>query len=114
MELRHLRYFLAVADGLSFRGAAAKLHLSQPALSSQIKALEDELNVRLLNRSTRSVTLTHAGRVFVEEARAVLQAAGRAEQRARAAEQGLTGTLRVGLIASIATVWLAEIMRGFI
>jgi DNA-binding transcriptional LysR family regulator len=114
MELRHLRYFLAVAEDLSFRGAAARLHLSQPALSAQIKALEDELKVRLLQRTTRSVALTHAGRVFLEEARAVLNSASQAEQRARTAEQGLTGTLRVGLIASIATVWLARILRNFL
>lgn len=114
MELRHLRYFVAVAEGLSFRGAAARLHLSQPALSAQIRALEEELKVRLFQRSTRSVELTHAGRVFLEEARAVLQAAAHAEQRVRTAEQGLTGTLRVGLIASIATVWLARILRTFL
>jgi len=114
MELRHLRYFLAVAEKLSFRGAAARLHLSQPALSTQIKVLEDELQVSLFQRSTRSVSLTHAGHVFVEEARAVLNAAAQAEQRARAAEQGLTGTLRVGLIASISTRGLAAILRGFV
>lgn len=114
MELRHLRYFLAVAEDLSFRKAAVRLHLSQPALSAQIKALEDELKVKLLQRSTRSVSLTPAGRVFLDEARAVLNAAAQAEQRARTAEQGLTGTLRVGLIASIATVRLADVLRDFV
>ena len=114
MELRHLRYFVAVAEGLSFRGAAARLHLSQPALSSQVKALEVELKVKLFQRTTRAVELTHAGRVFLEEARAVLNAASQAEQRARTAEQGLSGTLRVGLIASIATIWLAMILRDFL
>jgi DNA-binding transcriptional LysR family regulator len=114
MELRHLRYFLAVAEGLSFRGAAERLHVSQPALSAQIKALENELNVRLLQRNTRTVTLTHAGRVFMEESRQVLNTALHAEQRAKSAEQGLTGTLRVGLISSIATAWLAGIMRDFV
>jgi DNA-binding transcriptional LysR family regulator len=114
MELRHLRYFVAVAEELSFRGAGEKLHLSQPALSAQIRSLEEELKVRLLKRTTRSVSLTHAGRVFLDEARLVLQAAGRAEERVRSAEHGLTGTLRVGMISSIANAWLAGILRGFL
>lgn len=114
MELRHLRYFVAVAEQLSFRGAAERLHLSQPALSSQIRALEEELRVRLLERNTRVVTLTHSGRVFLEEARNVLNSASQAEQRARQAGHGLAGTLRVGLISSIANDWLAGILRGFV
>jgi DNA-binding transcriptional LysR family regulator len=113
MELRHLRYFVAVAEELSFRGAAGKLHMAQPPLSAQIKALEEELRVRLLERTTRSVRLTHAGRVFLEEARAVLAASAQAEQRARDAAQGLAGTLRVGIIAPVAGAWLAGILRRF-
>ncbi len=113
MELRHLRYFVAVAEELSFRGAAEKLHIAQPPLSAQIKALEDELRVRLFERTTRSVRLTHAGRVFLEEARAVLAGAAQAEQRAKEAERGLAGTLRVGLIAPVANAWLAGILRRF-
>src|SRR5215475_11743579 len=89
MELRHLRYFVAVAEELSFRGAAEKLHMAQPPLSAQIKALEQELRARLFERTTRSVRLTHAGRVFLEEARTVLQASVQAEQRVRDAEHGL-------------------------
>jgi DNA-binding transcriptional LysR family regulator len=111
MELRHLRYFVAVAEELNFRRAAERLRLAQPALSAQIKALEEELNVRLLERTTRSVTLTQAGRVFLKEARGVLGAASQAEQLARKAEHGAVGTLRVGVIAPAASPWLANVLR---
>ena len=113
MELRHLRYFVAVAEALSFRRAAEKLHMAQPPLSAQIKALEQELKVKLLERTTRSVQLTQAGRVFLDEARSVLAATAQAEQRAREAEHGLTGILRVGIIAPLANAWLADILRRF-
>jgi DNA-binding transcriptional LysR family regulator len=113
MELRHLRYFVAVAEHLSFRGAAERLHIAQPPLSAQIKALEGAMGVRLFVRTTRSVRLTHAGRVFLEEARAVLAAAQQAEERAREAERGLVGTLRVGLIAPAANARVAAILRRF-
>jgi DNA-binding transcriptional LysR family regulator len=113
MELRHLRYFIAVAEELNFRRAADKLHIAQPPLSTQIKALERELRVRLFERTTRSVRLTHTGRVFLEEAKAVVQASEQAEQRARQAEQGLSGVLRVGVIAPMANAWLAGILRKF-
>src|SRR5882724_8225852 len=113
MELRHLRYFVAVAEALSFRRAAEKLHLAQPPLSAQIKDLETELGVRLLERTTRSVQLTAAGRVFLDEARAVLSASVQAERRARDAQHGITGTLRLGLIAPTANAWLAAILRRF-
>ena len=113
MELRHLRYFMAVAEGLSFRGAAERLHLAQPALSAQIKSLEDELGVKLFERTTRSVNLTNAGRVLLEEARGVLKAATRAENRTRHAERGLVGTLRIGIIAPTANAWLAGVLGKF-
>ncbi len=113
MELRHLRYFVAVAEELSFRRAAEKLNLAQPPLSVQIKALERELGLHLLERTTRSVQLTHAGRVFLEEARTVLAAAQNAEHRARQAENGLVGTLRLGVIAPAANAWLAGVLRQF-
>ncbi len=113
MELRHLRYFVAVAEELSFRGAAQRLHMAQPPLSAQIKALEQELRVKLFERTTRSVTLTHAGRVFLDEARTVLTASAHAEHRARDAEQGRAGTLRIGMVAPVANAWLAGILRRF-
>src|SRR5579863_9963162 len=98
MELRHLRYFVAVAEELSFRRAAERLHLAQPPLSSQIKGLETELGVRLFERSTRSVKLTSPGRVFLDEARLVLMAAERAEQNVRKAQHGIIGSLRIGVL----------------
>jgi DNA-binding transcriptional LysR family regulator len=113
MELRHLRYFVAVAEERSFRGAAEKLHMAQPPLSAQIKSLEEQLCVKLLERTTRSVALTHAGRVFLEEARGLLAASDQAEQRARDAQNGVAGTLRVGIIAPVAGGWLAGILRRF-
>ena len=113
MELRHLRYFVAVAEELNFRRAAERLHLAQPALSSQIKALEEELDVRLFERTTRVVRLTQAGRLFLNEARGVLGAAAQAEQLARKAEHGIVGTLRVGVIAPAASPWLARALRHF-
>ncbi|MGO8679072.1 MAG: LysR family transcriptional regulator [Limisphaerales bacterium] len=113
MELRHLRYFVAVAEELSFRGAAEKLHIAQPPLSAQVKDLEAELRVRLFERTTRSVRLTHAGRVFLQDARAVLAASTQAEQRVQEAERGLAGTLQVGILAPLANAWLAKILRRF-
>lgn len=104
---------MAVAETLNFRRAAEKLHLAQPALSAQIKALEGELGVQLFHRTTRSVELTQAGRVMLEEAGAVLAAASQAEQRVKRAEAGLVGVLRLGLIAPTANAWLADILRRF-
>src|SRR5882724_10463867 len=113
MELRHLRYFVAVAEELSFRRAAERLHLAQPPLSSQIKGLENELGIRLFERSTRSVKLTSAGRVLLDEARAIIMSAERAVQNVRKAEQGLIGALRIGLLAPTATPRLAGVLRSY-
>ena len=82
MEIRHLRCFVAVAEELHFGRAAARVHIVQPALSRQIRALEDEMGVRLFERDRRSVALTPAGAVFLEEARSVIEHVARAVEAA--------------------------------
>ncbi|MDR5783866.1 LysR family transcriptional regulator [Caballeronia sp. LZ065] len=102
MELRHLRYFLAVAEASNFTKAAEQLGIGQPPLSQQIKALEQELNVELFKRSARGAELTQAGRVFADEARRVLDDAQRAARAAQRAARGETGHLRVGFTGTAA------------
>ncbi|HEX3890227.1 MAG TPA: LysR family transcriptional regulator, partial [Verrucomicrobiae bacterium] len=84
MELRHLRYFVAVAEEENVSRAALKLHISQPGISRQIHDLEDDLGFQLFERSAKSVRLTGAGKVFLTEARVVLQHADDAVKKARA------------------------------
>ena len=98
MELRHLRYFVALADLLHFGRAAAQLQIAQPSLSHQIRQLETELQATLLQRTRRRVMLTEAGRRFLEEAREILAHADRAALVARRASRGEVGTLRVGFV----------------
>src|SRR6059058_1724816 len=92
MELRHLRYFVAVAEDLSFSRAADRLHISQPSLSQQIMSLEHEIGTALLERDSKGVQLTPAGRLFLEEARRTLRQADRTRETGRRAAQ----VLRVG------------------
>src|ERR1700686_5040162 len=96
MELRHLRYFLAVAEELHFGRAAKRAHISQPPLSQQIRQLEEDLRVRVFYRTKRKVELTDAGRVFAGEARLILQQVERAASLAADANRGKIGELVVG------------------
>ena len=113
MELRHLRYFTAVAEELNFRKAAERLRVAQPALSSQIKDLEDEVGVLLLDRDTRSVRLTDAGAVYLDEARLILAHAVRAVGVAREAAQGRRGRLAVGYFAPIFMGLMPASLKAF-
>lgn len=100
MELRHLRYFVAVADELSVTRAASRLNIAQPALSHQIKSLEQEVGTALLHRLPRGVALTGPGTLFADDARAILAAVGAATARARRAAAGEVGTIRIGFVGS--------------
>jgi len=113
MELRHLRYFVAVAEELNFSRAALRLHIAQPALSNQIKALETELGVQLLERTRRVVRLTDAGKTLLSDARPLLADAQTVELHARGAQKGETGTIHIGYVLTTANTRLASIIKAF-
>jgi len=96
MELRHLRYFIALAEELHFGRAAKRLHVAQPPLSRQIQDLEAYLRVRLFNRNRRKVELTEAGQTFLDRARLVIADVDRAVSEARRADRGEFGQLEIG------------------
>ncbi len=112
-ELRHLRYFVAVAEELHFGRAAVRLGMAQPPLSQQVQALERSLGVRLLDRSRRHVALTPAGTQLLGDARRILADATSAAQAARRAAKGETGTLSVAFAASVMFLALPRIIRRF-
>ena len=93
MELRQLRYFVAIAEYGSFQEAARRIHIAQPALSRQIKDLEDELRAELLVRHPRGISLSSAGRVFLDDARALIAQLAGIQDRARRAAEGKVGLL---------------------
>ncbi len=113
MELRHLRYFVAAAEMENVSRAAQKLHVSQPALSRQIRDLEDELGFALFERSAKSVRLTEAGRTFLTDARAVLQRAEDAVKTARAIATGSRGELHVGYAPTPMVRIMPPALRAF-
>src|SRR5438876_7373894 len=100
MELRHLRYFLAVGEALNFTKASAQLRVAQPALSRKMQCLEDEIGVDLLRRSPRGVTLTAEGKLFLEEVRELLKRADESVEKVRALARGEYGELHVGYAPS--------------
>jgi len=113
MELRHLHYFIAVAEELHFGRAARRLFLAQPPLSQQIQRLEKELGVQLFLRSKRHVELTPAGKVFLEEARRTVAQAEQSIQAVRRADRGEIGHLTIGFVGSAAYSVLSTTLPGF-
>ena len=113
MEFRHLRYLLAVAEEMSFTRAATRLHTAQPALSVQIRQLEDELGVELIDRSRRAIKLTAAGTIMVAEARELLRARDRAIELVRKTGTGSIGKLTVGFVPSASNATLPPLLRAF-
>jgi DNA-binding transcriptional LysR family regulator len=113
VELRHMRYFLAVAEELHFGRAAEKLRIAQPPLSQQIQRLEGELGVKLFERTKRRVELTAAGKSFLKEARQTLEQAEQAVRAAQRASRGEIGELAVGFVGSATYHILPLVLRSF-
>jgi len=113
MELRHLQYFIAVAEELNFSRAAERLHMAQPPLSQQIRQLEEELGFQLFHRTKRQVQLTAAGQVFFREAKAILGQVEQAIQTGQQASRGETGRLVIGFVSSATYNILPSILQAF-
>jgi DNA-binding transcriptional LysR family regulator len=113
MELRHLRYFVAVAEDLNFTKAAAKLHLAQPSLTRQIHNLEDEIGVLLLNRSKTHVALTEEGRAFLLDARRILALASESVLAVQRLSRGETGQLNIAYSSNFNFELLPETLGAF-
>lgn len=113
MELRHLRYFVGVAEALSFTKAAQRLHTSQPSLTRQIKALEEELGVRLLNRNKQAVTLTDEGRSFLADAKRLLALAAETVESVRRLRSGEVRALNIGYVSNLFYDLLPRTLASF-
>src|SRR5215469_3810418 len=111
MELRHLRYFVAVGEEQHYGRASKRLHVVQPALSRQIQDLEEEIGFKLFDRLSRGVKLSAAGKVFLEDARGILHGVNEATARARRVASGQSGTLRMGLVETIS--WHGIVPESF-
>ena len=113
MELRHLRYFVSVAEELNVRRAATRLHVAQPALSRQIRQLEFEIGTELFRREKRRIFLAPAGMMFLPEARRILAASQHAIAIAQAGERGELGNLSIGFVESAAFGILPSVVKRF-
>ena len=113
MEMRHLRYFVAVAEELSFHRAANRLHVTQPSLGRQVRHLEAEIGERLFERDRQHVALTDAGRMFLDKARELLAGAEAAIRSAREASHGLQGSLHIGNIGILSASFLPDSLAAF-
>ena len=113
MELRHLRYFVAVAEELNFTRAAERLRMSQPPLSLQIRQLEEDLQVELLRRSKQSVVLTEPGKAFLEYCYRILEMVGDARQRVASVSRGELGRLTIGFVGSTSRMILPRILQTY-
>jgi DNA-binding transcriptional LysR family regulator len=113
MELRHLRYFVAIAEERSFTRASERLWVAQPSLSTQIRRLESELGIRLFERHSRGVDLTDAGELFLERARTALAAADAARATGHDLEEGLVGSVRLGLVTGAGWRGTSALFRHF-
>ena len=113
MELRHLRYFVCVAEEQSIGRAAERLHITQPPLTRQIRQLERELDTALFVRRPRGMELTNAGQVLLDDARQLLDLADRAGQRAQRAGQGATGRIDVALFGTGIFGAIPRLLRSF-
>ena len=113
MELRHLRYFVAIAEEKSFTAAAERLWIAQPGLSTQMRRLEDELGVQLLERHSRGINLTPAGELFLERARVALGATDAAAATGRDLQAGVIGSLRLGVASGPGWPATPELLQRF-
>jgi DNA-binding transcriptional LysR family regulator len=113
MELRHIRSFLSIAETLHFGRTAELIHISQPAISLQIRALEEEVGVRLFERNRRKTTLTAAGSAFRDDAAAALSQLEQAIRRARLTATGKLGLLRIGFVSTAGNEIVPNIVRQF-
>lgn len=113
MELRHLKYFVAVAEWKGFSHAARRLYVSQSAISEQISDLEREIGVQLLHRSRRQVALTDEGKIFLEEAKKILCSVDQAVELAQRSTRGEVGNLRIGFFTNGIGVFFSRLIREF-